>query len=55
MNHAYLVFAVEGYEDLILWSLGPKQSNWDAIKEIDATRIASYRGHTKVVDIFLER
>ena len=51
VNH---IMAFEGYEDLILWSLSPRQNTWTIEDEIISTRIASCSGQAAVVSLFLE-
>ena len=48
----YLVLAVQGYDNLILWLLTHGRP-WDGLKEREITRIASFFGHSDIVDMFI--
>jgi hypothetical protein len=53
ISQLYAVLALEGYYELISWSLGHRRSTWDAKKETAVVRISAFLGRTNVVDIFV--
>jgi hypothetical protein len=54
LSSAWMVLVVEGCEDLLRWSLVPERDAWNSKLEIDATRLAVYLNHNKLIKIFLQ-
>eukprot|EP00984_Skeletonema_dohrnii_P014066 scaffold5878_cov108-Skeletonema_dohrnii-CCMP3373.AAC.2 len=52
LHQLNIVLATEGYAELMRFCLN-NLGGWTAERELDAIRIASYFGHTKIVDMFL--
>mmetsp|Transcript_29648 Transcript_29648/g.81504 ORF Transcript_29648/g.81504 Transcript_29648/m.81504 type:complete len:2695 (-) Transcript_29648:60-8144(-) len=47
------VLALEGHAGLMRWTLLPSQNSWTAEQEVESARIASFYGHSGVLDLLL--
>jgi hypothetical protein len=55
ISKACLILAVESYTELISWSRINNRELWDLRKQIEVVRIASYFGHSEIVDASLQQ